>query len=262
LVLNADDPMLLARGESASIDITWFSLDPKHPRLEQSRAQGTPVCTVEDDWIVYSSAGNGHALIRVEEIPITLGGAATHNVANALGVVGLAAALNASRKHITEGLRSMRPTDNPGRCNLFNIRGATAIVDFAHNPHGVGAFLDMGRQMPAARRFLVIGQAGDRSDEDIRGLVRAACALPLERVFIKEMRGYSRGRAHGETAAIIRDEFMAQGYADDKLVVIERELEAVTRALDLSREGDLVMLLIHEDRDEALRYLAGCEAAR
>ncbi len=255
LILNADDPLLVAKGASSTLNITWFSLDPRNPWLEKARAVGGHICTIEAGWVVYAGAGEKHVLAAVHDIPITLQGAAVHNVANALGVVGLTAALGAPMDRIAEGLRSMRPEDNPGRSNVFHIGGVTVIVDFAHNPHGVGAFLDIGRHMTAERRVMVIGQAGDRSDEDIRGLVRAACALPLDRVVIKGMLKYSRGRPDGETARIIRDEFLAQGYAAEQLVVVDRELDAVAEALDTSKAGDLIMLLIHEDRDAALRYL-------
>jgi UDP-N-acetylmuramyl tripeptide synthase len=191
----------------------------------------------------------------VDSIPITLGGAATHNVDNALGVTGLALAMGLPIEAVGSGLQALRPEQNPGRCNLFNIGGARVIVDFAHNPHGLQAFLELGRNLSAERRLLIIGQAGDRSDDDIRSLVEVAARAKPDRVLIKRMARYSRGRPDGEVARLIRETFLAAGTPPDKLVDEEDELEAVRDALRWAQPGDLVIALIHEDRNAVLDFL-------
>ena len=71
---------------------------------------------------------------------------------------------------IAAGLREFQsdPESNPGRGNVFELGGVTAIVDFAHNAHGMRAFLKMANAMPAARRLITLGMAGDRTDHEIR----------------------------------------------------------------------------------------------
>ena len=59
---------------------------------------------------------------------------------------------------------------NPGRLNMFDLGGARVMVDFAHNPHGLEAILEMAVALPAERRLVLIGQAGDRTDTSIREL--------------------------------------------------------------------------------------------
>mgnify|MGYP002062470130 CR=1 FL=1 len=39
---------------------------------------------------------------------------------------------------------------NPGRGTLFTVEGARVFVDFAHNPHGLEALLEMAAALPAA----------------------------------------------------------------------------------------------------------------
>ena len=187
---------------------------------------------------------------------MTLGGAATHNVSNALGAAGLAAALGIPLDAIERGLRKARREDHPGRLNLFEFDGVKAIVDFAHNPHGVQALFDMGRNIDAKRRLLLIGQAGDRSDQAISELADAAWALEPDRIIIKEMGRYARGRDKGEVAGLLRHRFLELGARAEILGYQEQELEAVREAVEWSQNGDVLMLLIHEDVEAVTEYLS------
>src|SRR6185436_1517211 len=99
---------------------------------------------------------------RVDEIPSALAGTARHNLANALAAIAVASALDLPLAAITRGLASFAgAAANPGRSNLWSVNGARVIVDFAHNPHGLRAMVEMARGLEARRRGLVVGQAGD-----------------------------------------------------------------------------------------------------
>ncbi len=256
LVLNAADPLLVERARRWPQPITWFSTDPEAPALlEGLRTPGNAACTIREGELVWMAEGETTPIVAVNEVPITLEGAATYNICNALGVIGLCVALGISLADIAAGLRLMQPADNPGRANLYRIGGARVIADFAHNPHGMQALLELGRNMPAKRRLLVTGQAGDRSDEDIRQLVDAAVGLDLDRVIIKRMEKYNRGRADGEVAAMMRQRFLELGVDADRIHECNEEMDAITEALRWAQPGDLVLLPIHEDREAALAYL-------
>jgi UDP-N-acetylmuramyl tripeptide synthase len=251
LVLNADDASLAARGRDAPLNIVWFSLDSEHPLLENAEDK----CTVENGTVVLYENNTRHELLPVADIPVTLGGAAVHNISNVLAAVGLTAAMGIAPSAMVSGLAAMSSQDNPGRCNQFDVNGARVLVDFAHNPHGVNAFLDIARNAPGMRQLLVIGQAGDRRDEDIRELAQAAATISLNRIIVKELNQYARGRPPGETAEILCEEFVHRGIEPNRISVVENELDAVRAAIDWAQPGDLLMLLIHEDRDAVLAYL-------
>jgi len=195
-------------------------------------------------------------VIPVKRIPICCDGAARHNVANALGATALAFALGIAPEAIAKGLASMSAEDNPGRANLYRVGGVTVLLDFAHNPHGLTALIDMAAHIPARRRVLVIGQAGDRSDADIRGLAAAAAPLRFDRILIKRADRHRRGRASGEVAAILKQAFREQGYRSGQLSVLASETGALRAALRWAGEGDLVVFLAHEDKEAARRLLA------
>ena len=132
-------------------------------------------------------------------------GAARHNVQNALGAMLLCHQLGIEQPALRRGLEAFRgdETDNPGRGNWFSGNGARILVDFAHNEHGMRALAGMLKEVPAQRRILLMGQAGDRPDEDIERLTRAACLMQPSRLMACELPGYERGRAPGETPGII-----------------------------------------------------------
>ena len=257
VVLNADDPLLVSRAKKSNLNIVWFSADHDNAIIKQTIAQSGRACTVEKQGFIYYENGNRHDLLSLAGVPITLGGAATHNVQNTLGVIGFTHALGMSLADISLGLRTFSDKDNPGRCNQFLINGARFIVDFAHNPHGMKAFMSVARNLDAQRKFLVTGQAGDRSDEDIKSLARESIRdVEFDKIIIKHMLKYSRGRKSGETAEILKREFIKHGQDETRISMIEDELDAVDLAINWAKPGDLVLLLIHEHRSEVLEKLS------
>jgi UDP-N-acetylmuramyl tripeptide synthase len=151
--------------------------------------------------------------VAVADIPITMGGAARFNVHNAMGALCLAKAMNIPDDAIIKGLTTFTstPDDNPGRCNEFVVNGARVFVDFAHNPHSINAISDMLSNLPAKQKYLLIGQAGDRSDQDIIELTQGAIRFKPDTVATMDMVEYLRGREFGETAVIIKETCIKSG---------------------------------------------------
>jgi UDP-N-acetylmuramyl tripeptide synthase len=130
-----------------------------------------------------------------------------------------------------------------------------AVVDFAHNPHGMDALVALCAALPARRRLVVLGQAGDRDDGAIRGLARSAWAIRPDRIVLKEMEHYRRGRAPGEIAGLMRDELLQLGAPAERIATAESEYAAVVQALEWSRPGDLLILPLHSERETGLALL-------
>ena len=204
---------------------------------------GGTAFVLDGDELLKIENGARSLLCRSQEIPITLGGAARHNIANALSAAALAWCLGISLKHVRTGLVTMQQDENPGRCNYFDLNGINILIDFAHNPAAMGALFDMASAIPAQRRALCFGQAGDRTDELIRELARDAWAIGLDRVFVSELAAYHRGREHGDVFRIIRDELLKQGASDEQIRHNEKELETLEDALAWAQPGDLVIML-------------------
>ena len=243
LILNAEDHLLVAKSKDYDGELVWFSLDPDNSVVREHIEAGGRAFVLDGDELLKVEDGRRELLCRSNEIPIALGGAARHNVANALSAAALTSSLGATVAEIATGLTTMVQDDNPGRCNIYDLNGIKILIDFAHNPAAMAALFDMASAIPAKRRALCFGQAGDRTDELIRELARDAWEIGLDRVEVSELAEYHRGRQHGAVFGIIRDELLILGADDAQIVHHELELESLEDAIDWAQPGDLVIML-------------------
>ncbi|MCB9687997.1 MAG: hypothetical protein H6735_23355 [Alphaproteobacteria bacterium] len=200
---------------------------------------------------------HGRLLTRVDAVPLTLGGIARHNVENALAAALAAAAMGVGDEAIAQGLHDLRPEPDqvPGRTNVIDVRGATALVDYAHNPDGLRRLGEMSARWPARRRGMVLGQAGDRPDHLVLELAREAAALGCDRYVLKPLPGYARGRDPAEVVALLRRGLLEVGVPEERLEEAPDEVAAVRALAAWSQPGDLLLALVHEDLAGALDAL-------
>jgi cyanophycin synthetase len=259
LVLNADDELVVNNGLKSKNNICWFSLDHKNPQILEARKARGLCCWNQDDILHYFDGRDVTLKIAVADIPITMGGAARFNVHNAMGALCLAKAMNIPDKAIIKGLTNFTstPDDNPGRCNEFIVNGARVFVDFAHNPHSINAISDMLSNLPAKQKYLLIGQAGDRSDQDIIELTKGAIRFNPDTVVTMDMVDYLRGREFGETAAIIKEECIKSGIEKSSIFHFPSPSEGAKFIINQLVPGDLVLLLALAERDKIFKLLQG-----
>lgn len=257
LILNADDPFVVAQAARINTAIWWFSLDQAAPRITEALAEGTPCAWSDGPTLLFFDGRQRQAIIDVADVPLTLGGAARYNISNALGAICLSRAMGLGYDAIRAGLSGFRndPLDNPGRCNEFSVKGARVFVDFAHNPHSISAVTEAMGAIPAKRRFVLLGHAGDRSDQDIRDVTKSAFALDPDYVVAAENPDYLRGRELGEITDLIRGECLAHGLAAERIMKADTPSQGVAMVLDLLRPGDLALLLVLSERDKVFAML-------
>ncbi|MHB8911666.1 MAG: Mur ligase family protein [Lysobacter sp.] len=278
LVLNADDPLLVRRGATLAARAGWFALDFEHPHLRAHRRAGGTTCGVRDGQLLLSVAGMSHALEvhdlgEVAAMPITLAGRAGYNIANAaaaaLAATGLGVAVDAIAAVLARF--GAQPGDNPGRLQRWRygeVPGSCVHVflDYAHNPDGLRGLLQVaGATRGSGRLGLILGQAGNREDRDIRALAAVAAGFQPDRIWLKDIGGeYMRGRAPGQIAAILHDELLRQGLPESALVVCLEETRAARGALAWVQPGDVLVLPIHDPaaRDDVVALLDRLQAAQ
>lgn len=262
LILNADDALSVAQASRLEDDFTrneserfvWFGLDPENPVIAQHLAAGGRAVCFDEGWLEIRQAGNARRILKTGDIPATLNGAARHNISNALGAVALCRVLGIEDDALRRGMQGFRGDehDNPGRANWFEHDGVRILVDFAHNVHGMKALAGMVGAVEAERRVLLMGQAGDRSNSDIRALTFAACSMKPDRLMVCDMPGYERGREVGEVPGLIRRAAVDAGIDERAISEYPAPPAAVEAALEASRPGDLLIFLALSQREEVL----------
>jgi len=274
-VLNGDDPLVTAVARRVRARVALFSTDRADggsPTIRRHVAAGGRAYLLRQGWLVEIQGSKVTRIAEAAHIPITIGGLARHNVANALAAAGGARGLGATIEEVRQGLLDFRPSAerSPGRLNLFRLGQRLVIVDFAHNEAGIAAILDVAEGLAAggagrtAPITAIIGTAGDRPDDTLRGIGRIA-AQRAQRVAIKETREYLRGR----TAATVVGEILAGvvaggGVAGDvpvyesETVALRAELNGAAGPGGHGRGADaprVIVLMCHEDRDGVFRLL-------
>ena len=143
VVLNADDPLRRGgRPPGPGAGRAVHAARATRPAVvRRHRERGGRAYLVRDGGIVEANGAAETADRRGRRVPITIGGLARHNVANALaaagGARGLGATIDAGPRRARR-LRARRSERRPGRLNLFRLGAQVVIVDFAHNEAGVG----------------------------------------------------------------------------------------------------------------------------
>ena len=282
VVLNAEDPLVAAVARKVRARVCLFALDPRNARVRRQVAGGGAAMVLHDGWLVEIEGTTRHQLLRVTDVPSTIGGLARHNIANALAAAAAARALGVTRAQIAKGLRTFQPTADqaPGRLNLYRRGDRVVVVDFAHNEAGVNVVLDVadglvgGPAEPTGHRggapgqaghrvgrpggafvAIIIGTAGDRPDDTLRGIGRIAAARADE-VAIKETLQYLRGRSRESIEGELRAG-IAEGGIDPRSVplyetealAVRGELTDPDRAAASDRPGVLI-LMCHAERSE------------
>lgn len=261
LILNADDLNILqhykANHAQLSRNICWFSIDENNPKLVSHRQLGGSNCFVRNHRLIYQSASEESDIIGINEIPMTLKGAALHNVRNALGAIATAKNMGLTHDAIRAALQEFKSdaSDNPGRGNLYNIKGATVIVDFAHNVHSMDAMANTLNAMPAKRKILMLGHAGDRSNAEIAALTQSILAIHPDQLIITETPEYLRGRELGEIPNIIGQNALKSALTLAQLTYSDSPLTGAKKAISFIEEGDLVFLMVLSQRDKIDAFL-------
>jgi UDP-N-acetylmuramyl tripeptide synthase len=257
LVLNADNELVIEQGLKLNQKICWYSTDESNPLIQnQLKTRGAAVF-LRDKQFVYAEGNKEENIASLEEVPMTLNGAAQHNVQNALGVVGLSKALNLPTSAIRAGLMDFgsNAEDNPGRGNIYDINGIKVLVDFAHNEHSMRAVVKTINQLPSKRKIAMFSHAGDRSDDEIRALTGAVTELNASLYVVTELERYLRGREIGDVPQIVGNYLSQKSIPTEKIRFAANPLEGAKIAMNFAQVGDVVLLFVLSDREQVHEYL-------
>jgi cyanophycin synthetase len=261
VVLNADDPRVLAMRRGATGRPWLCSLDPDHPAIRDALAEGGRATVPLDGSMTVFSGSRSWPLVPLLDVPVTIAGISRHNVMNAMQGASAALGIGLPERAVVRGLRSfvMDPDRNPGRANLFELDGRIVVLDYAHNEAGMAGLTEIcnGLCRPGSEVWLAICTAGDRTDKILQDFSYRA-ARGSDHVVIAELHRYLRGR---EPLDII--ERLTSGAREGgatEVDVYTDELAALRGILGRSRRADVIGVTALGMRDEVFAWLEDARA--
>ncbi|KQQ97509.1 cyanophycin synthetase [Massilia sp. Leaf139] len=242
VVLNAEDAFCVSmvRRAKPGAEIIFFSMDAENPILLKHLEDGGRGAYLQDNAIVVADGNLHQELMRVEAMPASFGGRARYNIANALAAAAALMASGFSNLQIADGLSTFVSDSktNPLRTNVFDVRGVTVIVDYAHNPAAYVALAEMARALLPGQLVGIVTAPGDRRDSDLVQ-IGEVCGERFDELVVYESQ--SRGRPVGGAVDLIIEGIEKVIGPSD---TTHREIEvdkAIRLGLSLCRAGDVLV---------------------
>ncbi|MBC8068604.1 MAG: cyanophycin synthetase [Deltaproteobacteria bacterium] len=247
-VLNADDErVLMMGGHTEAKRIAYVTMNPKHDLVRQHIRAGGAAAVLEEGinghMIALYDRGAHIPLLWAHLIPATLEAKAMFNVQNAMFAALMAYTMGCKVENIRQGLRTFDTTyfQAPGRLNVFDKLPFRVILDYGHNPAAVRAMADLTARLEVAgKRVCVLSAPGDRRDEDLGEIAKAA-ASAFDR-FILRSDDDARGRDRDQITGLLRKGLIAAGVDPERIMMIPDEQEAIDAALGSCELGDLLVI--------------------
>ena len=248
-VLNADDILCLRMAAFTDAKrIAYFTMDPKNKLVEQHIQAGGLAMVLEEGirgrMLTVYDDGLHLPLLWTHLIPATMEGKAMHNVQNAMVAALCAYATGVSLENIRQGLRTFDTSffQVPGRMNVFDEHPFKVILDYAHNPAAVSCMVDFSTRLEVGgKRRCVVSAPGDRRDQDILEIARLVGQGGYDQIIVRRDDS-PRGRGPDEVPQLLRQGLLDAGVAEEKILVIVDEQEAVHAALQASEPNDLLLI--------------------
>lgn len=254
-ILNADDELVYAMRKDLHCNIALFSMDENNKHIKQHCKKGGLAAVYENGYVTILK---GNWKIRVEkanEIPITFGGKAVHNIMNTLPSI-LACYLyrNIKVEDIRQALHTFIPsmTQTPGRLNLFDFKHFKFLADFAHNPAGLQLLCDFVNRLDSTYKVGIISGTGDRRDEDIREIGKIS-AQNFDEIIIRQDK-HLRGRTAEEIINLLVEGIEEGKTKDIPVTILKKEKEAIQYAYDHAKPGSIITIMC-DVIPEALGYI-------
>jgi cyanophycin synthetase len=255
LILNADDEQLahladIPRVRAEEKRVVYFSLRADHVLVRKHLDAGGTAFYARDGWVVEAKGPEQTRVLRLSDVPLTLGGTAGFQVANVLAAVAACRAHGVAHETIAAAARTFHSaSDNPGRMNIFRAAsGGYVMLDYGHNPEAFAAICQTASRWRGRRVTGIVGVPGDRADALIEQAGRIA-ARGFERLVVKEDKDL-RGRRPGEVAEMLRRAINDETPWRECRVILDEE-EALRHELRRLGPGDVAVLFY--DKLEPLR---------
>ena len=185
---------------------------------------------ISEDGVAFSIRLRG-----LENMSISMHLTGMFNVYNALAAASLAMIMGIDKSAIREGLESVKNV--PGRVEILDTRTPyKVILDYAHSPDALENVLTTVRAFTRSRLIVLFGCGGDR-DHGKRPIMGEIVGRLADFSILT-----SDNPRTEDPDAILRSIEQGMKRTQGRYVVIENRREAIRYALEMGREGDVIIL--------------------
>ena len=171
----------------------------------------------------------------LEEMPVHMHLTGMFNVYNALAAASLAMILGIDQQAIREGLESV--VNVPGRVEMLDTKTPyKVILDYSHSPDALENILTTVRTFTRSRLIVLFGCGGDRDHGKRPIMGEIAGRLADFSILTSDN---PRTEDPNAILASIEEGIKPTG---GKYVIIENRRDAIRHALEMGRDGDVIIL--------------------
>ncbi len=238
-VINGNDDFAERLIEKSKGTVVLFGLEKNSLIKEHIEEGGEAFVYEENELVAYLKEKGRKKIAKVKDLSYLRGGVETL-IENTLAAIaaGYASGLNLDNfKNALEEFKTDEET-TPGRYNVFEVEDRKIVIDYAHNPDGLESLGDFTEKISDGhRKILIFTALGDRPDSSIRKTGEVAAKKFDEQIFT-EKEDLMRGRETGEITALLKEGSLSE---DDKPVIINDRMEALSFGLNKSRPDDIIV---------------------
>lgn len=266
-ILYADNPGSCGMRGQVKADKLWLvSLESGVAALREMAGSHEAGCAVLEtikgqEWLVLYDREERIPLIQSGRIPATFSGAARFNVSNAMHAAVAALEVGVPVELIRSALARFQAgrEQTLGRLNVYDRLPFRVIVDNAHNPDGLGQLMKfVDRQSTPGRKVLSFAAPRGRRETVYRHMAQAV-AGHFDVYFCND-HTHKDDVKPARFAPILRDELLACGIEQEKVLLAKRGREAWGKVFGACEPGDLLILLLSSvDFEDAHRFIEGYE---
>ncbi len=248
IVANADDYYVMDAVADVDATVILVAQSQDSPALRRHLNEGGSAVWVRSGAILVGNADYRSRVCRVSEIPLTVGGAASFNITNALVAVALAQSIGLDLPSIADALRGFRSTweNLPGSFNVYEGEQFRAVVDQLGPAWVLRPVLKAINPRLRRRQITVVGDLRWVAPEDVqevgRLLGRYHGAIVLHSEQDEELvERFRRGLAANEYPPLF--------------IYMPTERRAINRALKTLKPDDVLLILTSGDSGPAHRAI-------
>lgn len=196
----------------------------------------------EDNYIIFNKGGRESRVVDIRKIPFCYKGISKSNVRNVMASIVAIDTIYNNHKNIAKVLQELECDlyINPGRQNIISIENYKLMLDYGHNKEAFEEVFTIAKSLNPSKITAIIAAAGDRRDEDIKDLGRAASKF-CDNIIIREQAD-RRGRKIGETAKLIENALIDEGFNCENIQIIHKEEEAIIQAMKNAVNNELIII--------------------